>query len=95
MRRAIIERHQVVCRYHDHVREVSPHAIGWRDGRPRVIAFQFAGGSESGLPSGGAWRCFDLDGIEDPVARPGPLHGDAADLSRQSCLDRIDVAVEL
>jgi hypothetical protein len=44
-------------------REVCPFALGQKGGRRKVLAFQVEGGSNSGLASGGAWRCFALDDI--------------------------------
>jgi hypothetical protein len=44
-------------------REVCPFALGYKDGRRKVLTFQVEGGSRSGLAAGGAWRCFALDDI--------------------------------
>jgi len=46
-----------------HVRKVCPHALGRKDDRLKVLVFQFFGGSEAALPSGGLWRSFFLDQI--------------------------------
>lgn len=45
------------------LRQVCPHALGHKDYRLKVLAFQFFGESASVLPSGGAWRSFFLDDI--------------------------------
>jgi hypothetical protein len=44
-------------------RAVCPHALGFRDGARRVLVYQFAGASASGLARGGAWRSFTLSEI--------------------------------
>jgi hypothetical protein len=55
VRQAIIDKRQIVAIYDGHHREMSPHVIGTKDGRAQVLFFQFAGGSNSGLPPGGDW----------------------------------------
>ena len=45
------------------LRQVCPHALGYKHGRLKVLVFQFSGESASVLPSGGGWRSFFLDEI--------------------------------
>ena len=43
-------------------RHFAPHALGIKsDGSPAAFVFQYAGETTRGLPSGGEWRCFNLD----------------------------------
>jgi hypothetical protein len=44
-------------------RAVCPHALGHKDGKRRVLVYQFGGPSASGLAHAGAWRSFALDEI--------------------------------
>ena len=44
-------------------RSVAPHAIGVKNGRLKLLAFQYSGGSVSGLAKDGGWRTFLLDEI--------------------------------
>jgi hypothetical protein len=46
--------------YGNYVRYFTPHVLG-RDRRARlvVLAYQFGGGFEDGLPAQGTWCCFD------------------------------------
>jgi hypothetical protein len=54
--------------------------------------FQFAGGSRSGLPPGGDWRCMRVADITDASWRAGAWH--SRPHSRpQHCVDEIDVEV--
>lgn len=44
-------------------RDLCPHALGTWGGKPRLLAFQYNGGSASGLAPGGQWRTFFLNEI--------------------------------
>ena len=39
---AITQRRTIRARYHDHLRILSPHAIGWKNGRPKTLVYQTA-----------------------------------------------------
>ncbi|WP_148209782.1 hypothetical protein [Azorhizobium caulinodans] len=66
--RAIEEKKQIVCTYRGYPREICPHAVGWSDNGEQALAFQFAGGSSTGLPFGGEWRCFELRHLQGAVS---------------------------
>jgi predicted DNA-binding transcriptional regulator YafY len=94
---AIRGRLQVTGRSGDEPREFCPHALGRKGKAWHVLAWQFAGGSRSGLPAQGQWRCFDLDRLEGLAARPGEWHrGEATGQGEQSCIDAgaIDTEVD-
>ena len=69
LEQAILHREQVVAVYAGEERVFCPHALGTKGQRRHVLAYQFAGGSRSGLPPGGDWRCFAVDDLEAEVAR--------------------------
>jgi hypothetical protein len=92
VRRAILDRQQIVATYHGHRREMCPHVIGTKDGSERALFFQFAGSSASGLPSGGEWRCIPIDGLTDVSSRPGRWHS-APQTRPQTCIELVDVRV--
>jgi hypothetical protein len=94
-RQAIIERKQVTCLYHGLYREVCPHVIGLKGRVPHVLVYQFAGQSSRGLPPGGEWRCMDPDKATNVVIQSGPWHTGDSHLKPQTCVDMIDVEVEL
>jgi hypothetical protein len=91
---AILHREQVVATYDGEVREFCPHALGTKDRRRHVLAFQFGGASKSTLPRGGEWRCFAVDRLVNAVSRPGPWHTAANLFNAQSCLDVVDLVVQ-
>jgi hypothetical protein len=45
VREAIIYKDVVVAGYRGHVREMCPHVIGKKNGRPQALLYQFSGGS--------------------------------------------------
>lgn len=91
---AILHREQVAATYDGERREFCPHALGTKQGRRHVLAYQFAGASGSGLPPGGEWRCFAVDRLVDAVSRPGPWHTAANLFNAQSCLDVVDLVAQ-
>jgi hypothetical protein len=75
-------------------RLMCPHVIGLKQGKERALFFQFAGGSRSGLPPGGEWRCLDLSGLSKISIYAGRWRQGPSKTRPQSCVDQIDVQVE-
>jgi hypothetical protein len=92
-RTAILESAQVTCVYRGHPRALCPHIIGHSDGAEVVLAFQFAGGTNSTLPPGGAWRCLHLAEVEQARLRAGPWRSGAGDSTRQHCVTDVDLDI--
>lgn len=93
IRSAILKKQQVVISYKGYLREVCPHVIGQKVGREKVLTYQFGGGSSSGLPQGGEWRCMFIDEIDGVTARDGEWHTGRSHTQPQTCVDYIDVDV--
>ena len=93
LRNAIIDRKQIVCRYNGFVRECCPHAIGATMGERRVFVYQFAGGSSSGLPVGGEWRCMTIDDMAAISVREGPWHTGTRHSKKQTCIKAVDLDI--
>jgi hypothetical protein len=65
IRQAILDRRCASALYEDYIRVFCPRTIGKdKNGAAVVEAFQYGGGHPDGLPSGGEWRCFDVDGLD-------------------------------
>lgn len=94
LRQAIAERKQVRCQYQGYERYICPHVIGRKGGREQVLAFQFAGGSRSGLPPEGQWRCMPVAGISGVQLIDGDWHTGAGHSEPQTCVDEIDLEVQ-
>lgn len=91
---AILHREQVIATYEGEMREFCPHALGTKGNERHVLGYQFAGGSKGGLPPGGEWRCFAVDGLWNATTRPGLWHSAPNVFNPQSCLDVIDLVVQ-
>ncbi len=91
---AIAARQQVHARYHGENRVFSPHALGTKRGAAHVLVFQYAGGSQTGLPPGGEWRCLDVEQLRDARVESGAWRTAPNVFNPQTCLDVIDVLVE-
>jgi hypothetical protein len=91
---AITSRQQVVARYAGEERIFSPHALGNKRGEAHVLVYQFAGGSRSGLPPGGEWRCLNVAELNDVRLEPGAWHTAPNVFNPQTCMDEVDVVIE-
>jgi hypothetical protein len=62
---ALNQRRPVRARYHDRLRVVCPHALGWKNGRPKALVYQTAilGDPPTHDPRG--WRSLFIDEIHD------------------------------
>ncbi len=87
--RAIQEKLVVTAMYQGYERIMCPHVIGYKAGRLNALFFQFAGGSKSGLPPGGQWRCVHIDELSHVTAAPGEWHTGPSHTQPQSCVDQI------
>jgi hypothetical protein len=94
-RDAILGRKQITCTYEGRYRELCPHILGHKDGQEKVLAYQFAGQSTSGLPPGGEWRCLFLGQVCDAQARDGSWHTGHQHTRSQACIDIVDVDVNV
>ena len=76
LRDAMIAGKPVSLHYKGHTREVCAHVLGTKNGLPQVLTYQYGGGSSSGLPNGGEWRCLMVGNISDVEIIDGPWHTD-------------------
>jgi len=83
----------VTATYQGYQRIMCPHVIGYKDGVLNALFFQFAGGSKSGLPPGGQWRCVHVDELGNVTAAPGEWHTGPDHSQPQTCVD--DVIAEV
>jgi hypothetical protein len=68
---ALHARRPVTVAYHDRHRIVCPHALGWKAGRPLVLAYQTGEQTHTGtLPADprARWRCMYIDEITHVAA---------------------------
>lgn len=93
LREAMIAGKPVSLTYRGHRREVCAHVIGTKKGLPQVLTFQFGGGSSSGLPPGGEWRCMMVGNIQDVEIINGDWRTDSNHSRAQTCVDQVDLEV--
>lgn len=86
---AMKAKNQIVCMYNGFVREICPHTLGWKNGREKVLGFQFAGESSKGLPPDGMWRCMFIDEIQNLSVREGAWYTSGPHTQRQTCVDEV------
>lgn len=98
IRQAIIDLKPVTATYNGYPREMCPHVLGTKSGRPQALFYQFGGHSDSGLDPDGSptnWRCMFIDELSDVATFDGEWHTAPNHSRRQSCVDEIDVEVGL
>ena len=86
----------VRVRYHGQERVICPHALGWKSGRPRVLAYQAGGATSRGeLPDDRRqrWRCLFVDEIEDPVVIDGPWQSADNYTPNPNGIDQLAIAI--
>jgi hypothetical protein len=92
--RAMRRRKPMFCMYRGHPRELCPVLLGHsRDGEEKALTFQFAGGSGSGLPRGGEWRCLSLAQVAAAELREGPWVAGSSHTQPQGCVDIVELDV--
>ena len=99
IRVAVMTKRPIRALYRGHRRWLCPHRLGRnRDGEIRVLCYQYAGDSNSGLESAGSaanWRCLALERLnkvellENEAWRTAPNHS-----RLQTCVAEVDVDAE-
>lgn len=90
LREAIADRRCVEAVFGGYRRGLCPHVLGRKDGELRVLCFQYAGGSSSGLPVGGDWRCLPLSGLSQISIVEGRWRTKAHS-QPQHCVEEVEV----
>ncbi len=91
---AIRTKQQVVARYRGEERVFSPHALGTKGAAAHVLVYQYAGGSQSGLPPGGEWRCLNVEELSEIRLEPGAWRTAENVFNPQTCLDEVEVLAD-
>ena len=91
--RAMRLRKPLVCMYGGHPRALCPIILGHSQGEEKALTYQFGGGSRSGLPRGGEWRCLWLAKVSGVQLRDGPWIAGASHSQPQGCVAIVDLDV--
>jgi hypothetical protein len=84
---------QIVCFYAGHRRELCPIILGHSQGLEKALTYQVGGGSRSGLPAAGEWRCLFLSKVSQAQLRDGPWRVGASHTQPQGCVEVVDLDV--
>lgn len=96
LERALTERRPVRARYHGAERVLCPHALGWKNGRPKVLSYQASGTTSGGiLPKDPRerWRSMFVDEIEDVTITGGRWETADNYSLRSNGIDNVETAV--
>ena len=94
---SLTRRQPLKLRYHGHDRTLCPHALGWTNGRAKVLSYQKAGSTSSGeLPADPRqrWRSMFVDEIESPELVDGAWETASNASTNSTCIDEVAITVE-
>lgn len=91
-------RRPVAAIYEGRQRLLCPYMLGRnKEGRLRVLGYQFGGESESGLQrkdGRGDWRCFSLEKISRVQLLEAPWRSAESFPGRPTCIDQIEMEID-
>lgn len=94
---ALNQRRTVRAYYHGRERILCPHALGWKNGRPKVLSLQ-AGGTTSRGPVPAdpqqRWRSMFIDQIENPVITDDTWQTADNYLPHSNGIDDIEIEID-
>jgi hypothetical protein len=90
LRQALIERRRVTAIYDGLPREFCPHCLGTRNGKQRVLGWQYAGQSQHPLPG---WRCLDIARLSAIRVVDGTWETGGSHTRPQVCITNVDIEV--
>lgn len=93
IKQALLAKQPIRAWYKGQPREMCPHVLGWKHGRPHGLFYQFGGGTNSGgLPQ---WRCMNIEELSRVEIVNGAWHTSTGHSRPQTCVDDIDAEVTL
>jgi hypothetical protein len=98
VRTAVLSKHPIRATYHGRDRWFCPHRLGRNsNGQVRVLCYQYAGESSSGLQADGSpanWRCLALEKLSSVRLLDGSWHTAPNHSRPQTCVVEVDVDAE-
>ncbi|TMN16197.1 hypothetical protein FF950_19020 [Pseudoxanthomonas sp. X-1] len=98
VRNAIATKQIIYANYQGHYREMCPHVIGRKNGREQALFYQFGGYTSTGPiteDTAKNWRCIPLEGLTNVASKPGEWRTYGNHSQAQTCVDDIDLEVDL
>lgn len=84
---------QVRCMYGGFMRELCPVVLGHSGDKEKALTFQVGGGSASGLPPSGEWRCLFLERVTLAALHDGAWRTGESHSAPQGCVEDVDLDV--
>jgi hypothetical protein len=98
VRTAVVSKRPIRASYHARDRWFCPHRLGRNhDGQIRVLCYQYAGESDSGLQATGSpanWRCIALEKLSKVEVLEDAWHTAPNHSRPQTCVSEVDVDAE-
>ena len=97
LEQALRLRRPVRVGYHGHQRLLCPHAMGWKNGRAKVLAYQSGGATSNGrLPTDPhqRWRWMFIDELEGPLLTNEPWQTADNYRGHSNGIDHLAVAID-
>jgi hypothetical protein len=98
LRRAVVDRRPIRASYNARDRWFCPHRLGRNhEGQLRVLCYQYAGQSGSGLQAAGSpgnWRCIAVEKLSRVELLEGPWQSAPNHSRPQTCVAKVDVDAE-
>ena len=97
VRQAILEHRNIHATYSGLHREMTPHVLGNKGGKPQGLFYQYGGQSSSrpiqpdGSPDN--WRCIEIAKLSNVTIVGGATHTAPNHSRPQTCVDAVDVEV--
>jgi hypothetical protein len=98
LEQALTERRAVRAGYHGHERVLCPHALGWKNGRAKVLAYQSGGTTSIGALTPSTrqrWRSMFVDEIEHPTITDDRWETADNYSPDSNCIDEVAVQVQM
>jgi len=93
---AIQNKSCITCTYNGHIRKMTPHVIGNKNGIEKALFYQYDGESSEGLSKNPVknWRCFVIAKIEDLKLNEDAFQTANNHSRKQNCVDEIDLEID-
>ena len=91
LEQALSQKKPVQANYHAHQQVLCPHALGWKNGRAKVMSYQSGGTTSDGpLPVDphDRWKCMFVEELEAPELIDDPWETADNHSVASSCLDQ-------
>jgi hypothetical protein len=99
IKNAISTKQNIKADYKNYPRVMTPHVLGYKNGKEKCLLYQFDGQSSSATSfpenSPSNWRCVFIDELQNVSAIGGKLHTCDQHTKRQTCVDDVDVELKL